>query len=433
MSAGASFSIPALLRAPLLRTALLLERLTTGVDLYLFDAGFQRDPYRKYTQLRQRDPVHWSPIARSWVITRYGDVARVLRDDRFRAERRLERGRSRSRLGPPVDGDLGHWLHHSLLGADGARHARLRARLDGWFGRQRMEALTPRLEALVEAQLDSAGASFDVIRDLAEPLPALTMATLMNLPDADGPAMRAWTGAISRALDPYAPAVVRRAGDAAVREAGAYLAPEIAARRGQPSDDLLSALVGDSGSEPREAREAQAMAVMLLFTGNETTTNWIGNGTLALLRHPQQWRVLQERPAIRAAGLEELLRYDSPVQMTTRVVAEPAVVRGKRMRPGQTVVAMVGAANRDPARFPDPDRLDVQRRGPSHLAFGAGAHFCLGAPLARLEARIAFSALLRRFPALQLRTEPQWQRTLVMRGLRSLEVQAAAGPRTPPP
>ena len=427
MSAGASFAIPALLRAPLVRTALLLERLTTGVDLYLFDAGFQRDPYRKYAQLRQRDPVHWSPIARSWIVTRYEDVDRVLRDGRFRADRRLERGRIRSRLAPPAHGDLGRWLQHSLLGTDGAHHARLRSRLDGWFGRQR-------LEALVEAQLDSVGTSFDVIRDLAEPLPALTIATLMHLPAADGPAIRAWTGAISRALDPYPPAAVRRAGDTAVREAGGYLAPKISARRGQPSDDLLSALVGDAESDLLEDREAQAMAVMLLFTGSETATNWIGNGMLALLRHPQQWRILREHPELRAAGLEELLRYDSPVQMTTRVVVEPAVVGGKRLRAGQMVVAMLGAANRDPARFSDPDRLDVQRHGPSHLAFGAGSHFCLGAPLARLEVQVAFSALLRRFPTLQLRTEPQRQRTLVLRGLRSLEVQApTTEPRGPQP
>ena len=374
------------------------------------------DPYPTYHALREADPVHRSPFMGMWILTRYRDVATVLRDPHFLADRTKWEGFQEL---PDVEPT------RSLLSLDPPDHTRMRNLVGRAFTPRVVERLLPQARAIVDGALDAAAArgGLELIEDLAYPLPVAVIARMLGVPEADWPRFREWSRVLVASLDPLSIQESERVAEfrAAQDAISDYLAGVVALRRREPRDDLISALIaveerGDALSE----RELLVMLILLLVAGHETTVNLIGNGVLALLRHPDQLALLRCRPELLESAVEELLRWDSPVQLTARVVGEDCELGGRALRRGELVMTLLGAANRDPARFPDPDRLDLARAPNQHFAFGRGIHFCLGAPLARLEGRVAIGSLVHRFPGLRLAGEPERSETITLRGLHRL-------------
>jgi cytochrome P450 len=380
---------------------------------------FLADPYPHYRRLRDEDPVHESPLG-FWVLTRHDDVAGMLRDPRF--------GRKGfERILAARFGDAGFDL--SMLFRDPPDHTRLRTLVSKAFTPRVVEQMREHIQQIVDgllAAIAPAGA-MDLVADFAYPLPVAVICEMLGVPGGDRERFRDWTVHIARALDaialPTEPEVVER-GLAARRALADYFRELMAARRRRPRGDLLSELIAAEEQGDRLSEGELMATILLLFVaGHETTVNLIGNGTLALLRHPDQLRRLREEPTLLPAAVEELLRYDGPVQRTGRICSTEVQVGGRTIPANSVVLGLIGAANRDPAVFPDPDRLDVGRAENRHLAFGWGIHFCLGASLARLEAQIAFGTLLRRLPRLALATAaPEWRPASALRGLRALPV-----------
>jgi cytochrome P450 len=381
------------------------------------------DPYPAYHRLRAADPVHLSPLG-LWLLSRYDDCVMVLRDQRFRRE-------GFERVLEPIYGSLAEEdrLPRSMLFRDPPDHTRLRSLVNRAFTPRVVESMRPRIEQIVDRLLDRVQGSggMEVIADLAYPLPVTVISEMLGVPEADRDAIRQWSADVARSLDaiglPAAPDLVTR-GRAGRRALGEYFRSLIPERRRRPRSDLLSRLiaVGEHGDKLSEG-ELLATCVLLYIAGHETTVNLIGNGLLALLRHPAELSRLRGDPGLIPSAVEELLRYDGPVQRTARIAGADLEIDGRRIAKGSMVVILLGAANRDPAQFPDPDRLDVARTDNRHIAFGFGIHFCLGAPLARLEAQIAFATLLRRAPRLALATATsQWRDSQVLRGLTALPV-----------
>jgi cytochrome P450 len=383
---------------------------------------FHADPYPFYRRLREEDPVHQSPLG-IWVLTRYDDAVMALRDPRFGREGIADL--MEARLGVPARPAN----TRDMLFRDPPDHTRLRALVSRAFTPRVVEAMRPHIQEIVDGLLDrvEGARGMDVIEDLAYPLPVTVICEMLGVPTADQDVFKQWSADIARSLDaailPAGSEVITRgqeAGDA-LRE---YFRSLIAVRRKSPQPDLLSALIaaeeqGDKLSEP----ELVATCVLLLIAGHETTVNLIGNGLFALLRHPAELRALADDPALIHTGVEELLRFDGPVQRTGRMTMADVEIGGRQIPKGSIVAAVIGAANRDPAHFPDPDRLDVARQENRHIAFGFGIHFCLGAPLARIEGQVAIGTLLRRMPALKLVSDtPAWRETSVLRGLKTLPV-----------
>lgn len=377
------------------------------------------DPYPLYRRLRAEDPVHQSPMG-FWVLTRYDDVAGMLRDPRFGRkgfERLLEARFGEARF------DL------SMLFRDPPDHTRLRTLVSKAFTPRVVEQMRRHIEQIVDGLLDAVEprGAMDVLSDFAYPLPVVVICQMLGVPVADRERFRMWTADLARILDaiilPTPPEVIER-GMAARHALVEYFRTLIVERRGQPRGDLLSELIAAEEQGDRLSEGELMATILLLFVaGHETTVNLIGNGTLALLRHPDQVRRLREDPSLLPGAVEELLRYDGPVQRTARISTVEVELGGRAIPEGSIVLGIIGAANRDPGVFPDPDHLDVARADNRHLAFGGGIHFCLGASLARLEAQIAFGALLRRLPRLAFATAtPEWRPASVLRGLTALPV-----------
>jgi pimeloyl-[acyl-carrier protein] synthase len=396
------------------------------------------DPYPLYQRLRAEDPVHRSELG-FWVLTRHADVLAVLRDPRMSRDPRRSERVDLLRASTEVDDLLvAEEAAPSMLFVDPPDHTRLRTLVNKAFTPAAVERLRPRVEAIVAGLLDrvSGAGAMDVVEDLAYPLPVTVICEMFGVPEADYDRFRAWSRDLVRLLDPL---VASDALERALRARLAlrrYLRELIAERRAHPGGDLLTALIAaeDQGHRLSED-ELVSMCVLLLVAGHETTVNLIANGTLALLRNPEALARLTAEPALAGSAVEELLRYDSPVQFTSRHALADLDIGGRRVRTGETVVAVLGAANRDPAQFPDPDRLDLARSPNRHVAFGGGIHFCLGAPLARVEARIAIPALLARLPDPELGPNPPVRRdTVTLRGLASLPItfRASGGGSTSP-
>ncbi len=383
---------------------------------------FHANPYPFYRRLREEDPVHASPLG-AWILTRYDDAVMVLRDPRFGREGMADL--LEARLG--IGADSSHT--RDMLFRDPPDHTRLRALVSRAFTPRVVEAMRPHIQEIVDGLLDrlEVGHGMDVIEDLAYPLPVRVICEMLGVPTSDQEVFRQWSADIARSLDaallPADSGIITRGQEAsdALKE---YFRSLIAVRRKQPQPDLLSALIAaeEQGDKLSEA-ELLSTCVLLLIAGHETTVNLIGNGLLALLQHPDQMRALADDPALIHTAVEELLRYDGPVQRTGRMATADVEIGGKQIPKGSVVVSVIGAANRDPAHFSDPERLDITRRDNRHIAFGFGIHFCLGAPLARIEGQVAIGTLLRRIPALKLVSDtPEWRESSVLRGLKTLPV-----------
>ncbi|MFI0907850.1 cytochrome P450 [Streptomyces sioyaensis] len=391
----------------------------------LLDPRNQADPYPLYSRWRAQ-----APLARLddqlMLLTRYEDCAAVLRDGRFghpEADDPRFAGR-RPSLDVLVDDD-GRPVR-GFLGLNPPDHTRMRALVSQAFTRRRVERLAPRIEELTDelfTAMERAPGPVDLIEGLATPLPVAVISELLGVPTADRHRMLTWSHAVARALVPdflLPPGAAEQEAQAR-REFTDYLRELVVERRRAPGDDLLSALVTvhDDGDALTE-NELLATCTLLLIAGHETTVNLIGNGTLALLRHPDQLARLRRDPALTDNAVEELLRYDSPVQLTVRFALQDAEVAGVPVPAGSTLLLLIGAANRDPAAYEHPERLDIGRTPLRHLAFGQGIHFCLGAPLARLETQIALRMLLARAPQVRLAGEPEWKDHITLRGLSRL-------------
>ena len=391
--------------------------------------AFQADPYGTYASLRASTPICYIERQGSptWWLTRYDDVVAMLRDPRLSAAR--ETGDLQGPGVPERFQRFGQMLGCMMLLKDEPDHQRLRGLVNKAFTPRMVVQLRPRVEAIAERLLADTMArgesGMDVIRDLATPLPVVVIAELLGIPAQDQGRFKQWSDRIAVVLDGTVrpdglPEAVESAG-----ELGEYLLHVIHARRRDPRRDLISAMAGArTGEDALSDDELVANCTLLLVAGHETTTNLIGNGMLALLRHPEQLKYLCENPGAIANAVEECLRYDPAVQMTSRLPRVDVEFRGVCFSKGVEVGLILAAANRDPDRFEAPDRFDVCRRGAAHLSFGHGGHFCLGAPLARLEAEIALSSLLRRVPHIELeRQDLPRLPGVVLRGLRSLPVR----------
>ena len=410
------------LRAVGAGTALLRERLQSGVSYNPLSSRTAQDPYPVYAALRTRDPVHRSRLLNAWLFTRHSDVDAILRDHRhFGSDPRAGAlsSRQQAMLPPPEE--------FTLLLLDPPEHARLRALVSQAFARRAIDALEPRIRGILGSLLDDIEdpAGFDLMRAVAQPLPVMVIAEMLGVPPEDRQRFGMWSAQRARLLEPMISPLEREAGEAASRAFDAYFRPVIEARRTAPRDDIVSALARaqDDGSRLSE-RETLNMLRLLLSAGTETTTNFIGNGMLALLRHSEQLERLRDAPSLIPAAVEELLRFDSAVQADLRRVLADCEVNGFALRKRDNVVLLLGAANRDPDVFDDPDRLDVGRSQGTHLSFGRGIHHCLGATLARLEGRIVVEMLLERFSRISLLAErPRFRKGIVFRGLESLLVR----------
>lgn len=391
----------------------------------LSEPAHRANPYPLYHRYRTDHPRHRSPEG-IWTFTRYRDILAVLRDDRFSADPRnataLEALADPDAEPSPIRNVAGR----VLLFTDPPDHTRMRTLVNKAFTPRTVERLRAHIQELVDELLDGVhGEEMDVIADFAYPLPALVICELMGVPVEDRDTFRGWSGDVAPILDPVTPPEVLQRAMETLGQFGLYFMQLIEERRRQPRDDFLSALIAAESNEERlTLEELLGLCVLIFIAGHETTQNLIGNGLLALLRNPHQLQLLRAEPSLIRNAVEELLRYDSPVQLTARSALTDVDINDAHVGRGEEVIVLLGAGNRDPEVFDDPDRLDLTREKTQVVSFGGGAHFCLGAGLARLEGEIAFPALLKRFPALELASgDPEFRGTFTLRGLKSLPVR----------
>jgi cytochrome P450 len=387
------------------------------------DPEFVADPYPMYHRLRAEDPVHRSPLG-FWVLTRYADVMAMLRDPRLIKEPIAAFVAARFGMAAPPPG-----LGLSMLDRDPPDHTRLRGLVSKAFTPRALEGLRSHIQKIVDDLLaDAAGkGEMDLIEEFAYPLPVRVICEMLGVPVKDHERFKQWGLDIARGLDAIMLPPDSEVGQRSVsgrRALAGYFRELIAGRRAAPRDDMLTALIAaEEAGDKLNEEELLATCILLLVAGHETTVNLIGNGTLALLRHPDELRKLRENPGLIGTAVEELLRFDGPVQRTARIPSEDITIGGQTIGKGEMVMPFLGAADRDPTQFPDPDRLDISRTDNRHIAFGMGIHFCLGAPLARMEGQIAINTLLARLPRLALATDrPQFRQSLTLRGLQALPV-----------
>jgi len=381
------------------------------------------DPYPVFAVLRDRDPVHWSDVLGGWVLTRYDDVKAALNDPRLSADRITPFMRHREASGQPIP-DLARLVGRWAVFTDPPAHTRLRGLMNRAFTGGAVAALGPRIAEIVDELIGGLpDGKCDLVRDFAYPLPVTVIADMIGVPPTDRTLFKQWSDALATFVgsnlltaDKYERA------DSAAREMTDYFRAAIAARRQSRRDDILSALIAaeeDQGVLSED--ELVACCVLLLFAGHETTTNLIANGLYALLSHPEASARYQADPGLDEPMVEEALRFDGPAQAMVRIVAAPFTLHGRSLAAGERVFTMINAANRDRTVFDQADRFVVDRIPNRHIAFGYGIHFCLGAPLARLEGRIAFRRLVDRLVGLRPATDaPEWIDSLVFRGMRAL-------------
>jgi cytochrome P450 len=387
---------------------------------------YTANPYPLYHRLRQRDPVFWDETVNAWVLTSYTDVLAMLRDPRLTARRFLGDTSYLSQemveaLGAPIRA-----LQRQMLFLDPPDHTRLRSLAAKAFTPRVVEQSRTRIQQVVDQFLDAAetDGQIELMEQLASPLPAIVIAELLGIPPEDRDQFTVWSMHFGSLLEgrnlPMEEVIQAFLSVSAFMD---YFRQIIAARRRAPVDDLLQALIqAEEGGTVLGEEELLGNCVLLLAAGHITTTHLIGNGMLALLNHPEQYERLKHDPGLISSAIMELLRYDGPIQATARLALEDMTIGDKKIQAGQLVVASLGAANHDPSQFVEPDQLNLHRIENRHLAFGHGIHYCLGAPLARLEAEIAISTLVRRLQHPHLAENPEWYPGLVFRGLIALPI-----------
>lgn len=398
-----------------------------SLSLYqLLDPAVLADPYPLFRRLREQDPVHWDPFLHAWIVTRHADVMTVLRKfsaDRIRTPEQL------SSMGCDGLNPIARVMIKQLLFMDAPGHTRLRGLAATAFSPRRIESLRAHIHDIAERLIDKIlykeRGRMDVIGDFAEPFPAIVTAKMLGVPVGDYPLLKNWSADFAEMLGNLqhnadrGPRLLRSLEDMTM-----YFRAAIREKEKRPAEGLIDSLMTaevDGGRLSEE--EVIANSILTMIGGQETTTNLIGNGLLTLLRNPRQMALLKSDDSLIPSAVEEMLRYEPPVQHTARIAPEDTALGGREVRKGQSVIAVMAAGNRDPERFPDPDRFDIPRKDNRHLAFGWAAHFCFGAPLARMEGLIAFSALLRRLPEISLTNKPlEWRENLGLRGLRALPV-----------
>ncbi|MGW2860536.1 cytochrome P450 [Streptomyces sp. NPDC001205] len=399
-------------------------------------ADFVADPYPAYAELRAAGRLHHYAPTGQWLVPRHEDVSALLRDRRLgRSYQHRFTHEEFGRTPPPPAHEPFHTLNdHGMLDLEPPDHTRIRRLVSQAFTPRTVERLAPTVRRLAARLVDDfcAAGGGDLVAEVAEPLPVAVIAEMLGIPEPDRPLLRPWSAAICGMyeLNPGEETAAR-----AVRaslEFAAYLRELIAERRKQPGDDLVSALIaayddgsdGDGGRRRLSEQEMVSTCVLLLNAGHEATVNTTANGWWTLLRHPGQLAALRAAPeALLPTAVEELMRYDTPLQLFERWVLDDIEFAGHTLPRGSEVALLFGSANRDPARFADPDTLDLARADNPHISFGAGIHYCLGAPLARLELRASFGELLAKAPGLHLAAEPAWGPGFVIRGLTELRVE----------
>jgi len=388
------------------------------------DPAFIANPYDAYRELRETTPVWRSPFGRAF-LTRYEDASLLMRDRRVGKDYSEPEALIR-RFGPTAMREPAVVeLSHMMLMRDPPDHTRLRGLVTKVFTARKIDEMRPGIQAITERLLDQVAGlgEMDAIRDLAFPLPVLVICELLGIPKEDRARFVNATASGAALLNPVPPTreELDRANEGTLAT-GAYFESLFEHRRKDPRDDLLSLLVqAEEAGDRLTTEELRANVTLLFAAGHETTVNLIGNGIWLLHNNPSQWALLCHNPQLVPNAIEEILRFESPVQSVARVVAEPIEFGGMEFRKGELIVALIGAANRDPAVFPDPDRFDVTRERLKPLSFGGGIQFCIGAQLARIEAEVVFSTMLRRMPnAKPLDATPKWRESFTLRGLTTL-------------
>ncbi len=392
---------------------------------HLLDPDVLANPYPLFRRLRTEDPVHWDPFLHAWVVTRYADVLRVLLE--FSAKRTPTPEHLGS-MGLSALSPIAQIMVKQMLFMDAPAHTRIRSLASRAFTPQRVEALRGHIREIVKKLLDvvEAEGQMDVIADLADPLPCVVTAEMLGVPAEDYKQLKVWSQDFAEMLGNFqhnpdrVPRILKT-----VEEMTAYFRSAISEMRRHPREGLVHALMtAEIGGDRLTEEEVIANTIVTMVGGQETTTNLIGNGVLSLLRNPDQLEKLRSDLPLVPSAIEELLRYESPSQHTARLAPEETMLGGKPIRKQQAVIAVMAAGNRDPERFQDPDYLDIARKDNRHLAFGWAAHFCFGAPLARIEGQIVFEEMLGRFPNWFLDPEPLvWRTNLGLRGLTRLPVR----------
>jgi cytochrome P450 len=397
------------------------------LSLYqLLDPDVLADPYPLYTRLRTEDPVHWDPYLHAWVVTRYRDVMHVLHHfsaDRTPTPEQLH-AMNLSALSP-----IATVMVKQMLFLDAPAHTRLRSLSSSAFTPARVRVLQSHIQQIAETLIDDVMASprreMDVIADFAESLPAIVTAEMLGVPTSDHRSLKNWTADFAEMLGNFqhnpdhVPKVLQT-----LEEMLEYFRDRVRELRVHPREGLINSLLSaEINGDRLTEEEVIANSILTMVGGQETTTNLIGNGLLTLLRHPEELQRLRNDPQLLPSAVEELLRYESPSQHTARMAPYDIELGGRKISKRQAVIAIMGAGNRDPERFPDPDRLDLARTDNRHLAFGWAAHFCFGAALARIEGQISFATILRRMPDLALKQGKLcWRTNLGLRGLLALPV-----------
>jgi pimeloyl-[acyl-carrier protein] synthase len=404
-----------------------VDRAGAALSLYhLLDPEVLANPYPLYRRLRTEAPVHWDPFLHAWVVTRYSDVVRVLHDfsaDRTPTPEQLER-MNLSAISP-----IAAVMVKQMLFLDAPAHTRLRSLASNAFTPARVRVLRSHIQQIADTLIDTALAAqpgqMDIIADFAEPLPAIVTAEMLGVPIRDHRKLKDWTAVFAEMLGNFQhnPDHVTKV-LCALEEMLEYFRERVRELRVHPREGLINSLLtAEINGDRLTEEEVIANSIVTMVGGQETTTNLIGNGLLTLLRHPAEMQRLRGDLALIPSAVEELLRYESPSQHTARMAPCDLELGGRKISKRQAVIAVMGAGNRDPERFPDPDRLDLARTDNRHLAFGWAAHFCFGAALARIEGQVSFATILSRMPNLVLQPVPlQWRTNLGLRGLVTLPV-----------